>query len=77
MKHGFGRQKSFTDPCFIRGRNVFWLQFLRAIINSGSPPFVLIIVANQPAGASPGLFSLNAAKPQPNRSSDAYVRTDD
>ena len=25
----------------------------------GSPPFVLIIVANQPQGASPGLFSLN------------------
>ena len=26
---------------------------------SGSPPFVLIIVVNQPQGASPGLFSLN------------------
>ncbi len=29
------------------------------LMNSGSPPFVLIIVANQPQGASPGLFSLN------------------
>ena len=32
---------------------------LRAFSFSGSPPFVLIVVANQPQGASLGLYSLN------------------